>query len=53
MRRAAADEEGALLTQLTPDRLRSETGEHDLGKAFLVTISQGLSFGAIQCCSGF
>jgi ABC-2 type transport system ATP-binding protein len=32
--------EGALLTQLTPDRLRAETGESDLGKAFLVTIER-------------
>jgi ABC-2 type transport system ATP-binding protein len=30
--------EGGLLRQLTPDRLRDETGERDLGKAFLVTI---------------
>jgi ABC-2 type transport system ATP-binding protein len=32
--------EGALLTQLTPDRLRAEAGEHDLGKAFLVMIER-------------
>jgi ABC-2 type transport system ATP-binding protein len=32
--------EGALLTQLTPDRLRAETGENDLGKAFLVMIER-------------
>lgn len=32
--------DGALLTQLTPDRLRSETGESDLGKAFLVMIER-------------
>lgn len=30
--------EGALLRQLTPDRLRAETGESDLGKAFLAII---------------
>ncbi len=30
--------DGALLRQITPDRLREETGESDLGKAFLVTI---------------
>jgi ABC-2 type transport system ATP-binding protein len=32
--------DGALLTQLTPDRLREETGENDLGKAFLATIER-------------
>jgi ABC-2 type transport system ATP-binding protein len=32
--------DGALLRQLTPDRLREETGERDLGKAFLVTIER-------------
>lgn len=32
--------DGVLLTQLTPDRLRAETGENDLGKAFLVTIER-------------
>lgn len=30
--------DGALLRQLTPDRLRAETGESDLGKAFLAII---------------
>jgi ABC-2 type transport system ATP-binding protein len=32
--------DGTLLTQLTPDRLRAETGEHDLGRAFLVAIER-------------
>ncbi|HVV89287.1 MAG TPA: ABC transporter ATP-binding protein [Solirubrobacterales bacterium] len=32
--------DGALLKQLTPDHLREETGEQDLGKAFLVTIER-------------
>jgi ABC-2 type transport system ATP-binding protein len=32
--------EGALLRQLTPDRLRAESGELDLGKAFLVMIER-------------
>jgi ABC-2 type transport system ATP-binding protein len=32
--------DGALLTQLTPDRLRAESGERDLGKAFLVMIER-------------
>jgi ABC-2 type transport system ATP-binding protein len=30
--------EGAILAQTTPAALRSETGEHDLGKAFLTVI---------------
>jgi len=32
--------DGALLRQTTPDGLREETGESDLGKAFLVTIER-------------
>src|SRR6185312_14635853 len=32
--------DGALLRQLTPDGLREETGESDLGRAFLVTIER-------------
>lgn len=32
--------DGALLAQLTPDELREETGESDLGKAFLVKIER-------------
>jgi ABC-2 type transport system ATP-binding protein len=32
--------DGALLTQLTPHRLREETGESDLGKAFLTMIKR-------------
>jgi ABC-2 type transport system ATP-binding protein len=35
--------DGALLTQLTPDRLREETGESDLGKAFLAMIERAES----------
>lgn len=30
--------DGALLRQCTPDQLRSETGEHELGRAFLAII---------------
>jgi ABC-2 type transport system ATP-binding protein len=42
---AEADElllmrEGALLAQTTPDRLRADTGEPDLGKAFLAVIER-------------
>jgi ABC-2 type transport system ATP-binding protein len=32
--------DGALLAELTPDQLREETGEKDLGKAFLVKIER-------------
>lgn len=32
--------DGALLTQLSPDKLRAETGENDLGKAFLAMIER-------------
>lgn len=32
--------DGALVTQMTPDRLRAETGESDLGKAFLAMIER-------------
>ncbi len=32
--------DGGLLAQLTPDRLREETGESELGKAFLVKIER-------------
>ena len=32
--------DGALLAELTPDQLREETGESDLGKAFLVKIQR-------------
>jgi ABC-2 type transport system ATP-binding protein len=30
--------DGALLRQTTPDALRAETGEQDMGKAFLAVI---------------
>jgi ABC-2 type transport system ATP-binding protein len=32
--------EGSLLEQTTPERLRAQTGEHDLGRAFLEVIEQ-------------
>ncbi len=32
--------EGALLEQTTPELLRAQTGEHDLGRAFLAVIEQ-------------
>jgi len=32
--------EGALLEQTTPEHLRQQTGEHDLGRAFLAVIEQ-------------
>jgi len=35
--------EGALLEQTTPGRLRTQTGEHDLGRAFLAVIEQAAS----------
>lgn len=35
--------DGSLLAQLTPDQLRAETGESDLGKAFLVKIERAES----------
>jgi ABC-2 type transport system ATP-binding protein len=37
--------EGALLAQMTPDELRAETGERDLGKAFLVKIERAEAAG--------
>jgi ABC-2 type transport system ATP-binding protein len=33
--------DGALLRQTTPDALRAETGEHEMGKAFLAIIQRG------------
>ncbi|MGC2373589.1 MAG: ABC transporter ATP-binding protein [Solirubrobacteraceae bacterium] len=35
--------EGTLLEQTTPERLRTQTGEHDLGRAFLAVIEQAAS----------
>jgi len=35
--------EGALLEQATPAQLRAQTGEHDLGRAFLAVIEQAAS----------
>jgi len=32
--------EGEMLEQTTPERLRAQTGEHDLGRAFLAVIEQ-------------
>jgi ABC-2 type transport system ATP-binding protein len=32
--------DGALLEQSTPEGLREQTGEHDLGRAFLAIIEQ-------------
>ena len=32
--------EGEMLEETTPDRLRADTGEHDLGRAFLAMIEQ-------------
>jgi ABC-2 type transport system ATP-binding protein len=33
--------DGAVLTETTPDRLRADTGEHDLSAAFLAMIERG------------
>ena len=33
--------DGAVLEDTTPERLRRETGEQDLGRAFLAVIEQG------------
>ena len=33
--------DGELLEQTTPDELRAQTGEHDLGRAFLAVIERG------------
>jgi hypothetical protein len=35
--------DGALLEQTTPERLRQQTGEQDLGRAFLAVIEQASS----------
>jgi hypothetical protein len=34
---------GTLLEQTTPERLRQQTGEQDLGRAFLAVIKQATS----------
>jgi ABC-2 type transport system ATP-binding protein len=38
--------EGALLEQTTPERLRAQTGEQDLGRAFLAVIEQATAAAA-------
>ena len=35
--------EGTLLEQTTPERLREQTGEQDLGRAFLAVIERASS----------